>query len=273
MITRNFDLYLNKTCKPPLIINVNQYDEGETWVFSLFAEDGTAYTPTSGAIVGIKSDGLIIANAGTVVNGKAVVVETEQMTASAGKAIFELQIDGETHGTANFYVMVEKSPIDGGTLSESDISIYQGLLDIAPSNTGEAGQVLTKTENGAEWANGGGGGDEFVITFTSIEHEDWTTEADKTYAEVIAAIEAKKPIIAYHFAKDYGGYFGYDEHFEQLTLVRKPEGNGKSLFFFGTPAFFYNELTSQFTNTLVQIAIELRSDDSCKWHTIIGRTE
>lgn len=158
MITRNFKVCLNAGVGSAPFINVNQYDSGETWVFELFTETGEAYTPSSGSIVGIKSDGMVIANAGTVTDGKVVITETQQMTAAAGKAIYELQIDSDTHGTANFIVMVEKSPMDGGTLSESDISLYQGLLNITPSNSGTVGQVLTRTADGAEWANGGGGG-------------------------------------------------------------------------------------------------------------------
>lgn len=158
MITRNFKVCLNAGVGSAPYINVNQYDSGETWVFGLFTETGESYTPSSGSIVGIKSDGMVIANAGTVTDGKVVITETQQMTASAGKAIYELQIDSDTHGTANFIVMVEKSPMEGGVLSESDISLYQGLLNITPSNSGTVGQVLTRTATGSQWANGGGGG-------------------------------------------------------------------------------------------------------------------
>lgn len=44
MITRNFNLYLNKTKFPPLCINVNQYDEGEKWVFSLLTVTVSAHS-------------------------------------------------------------------------------------------------------------------------------------------------------------------------------------------------------------------------------------
>ena len=129
-ITRNFNLYLTAGRTIPLVINVNQYDQGETWVFTLYNDDGTQYVPSTGAIVGIKSDGNLIANAGTVnESGQVVITETEQMTASAGKAVFELQLDSETHGTANFIVLVEKDPSDGGTVSGSDIGLLRQALD------------------------------------------------------------------------------------------------------------------------------------------------
>ena len=129
-ITRNFDLYLTAGKSIPLVINVSQYDQGETWVFTLYTDTGVKYTPSSGSIVGIKSDGYIITNAGTVNgSGQVVITETQQMTAAAGKAIFELQIDGLTHGTANFCVMVEKSPTEDGVVSDSDLSLIQDALN------------------------------------------------------------------------------------------------------------------------------------------------
>ena len=129
-ITRYFNLYLNAGTSTPLVINANQYDQGETWIFTLYTEQGVQYTPSSGAIVGIKSDGFIIANAGTVNgSGQVVITETQQMTAAAGKATFELQLDSETHGTANFIVLVEKDPSDGGTVSGSDIGLLREALN------------------------------------------------------------------------------------------------------------------------------------------------
>lgn len=134
-ITRNFDLYLNAGKTIPLVVNANQYDQGEEWVFTLYTDTGVKYTPSSGSIVGIKADGYAITNAGTVNgSGQVVITETQQMTAAAGKAIFELQIDGLTHGTANFCVMVEPSPTENAVVSDSDLSLIQhGLNSITPT--------------------------------------------------------------------------------------------------------------------------------------------
>ena len=129
-ITRNFKLCLNAGTGSAPYINVNQYDRGETWLFELYNEDGTRYTPSSGAIIGLKSDGHAIMNNGTVDSeGRVVITETEQMTASAGRSVFELSIDGLTHGTANFIVKAEKKPFDEGAMSDSDISMLQEVID------------------------------------------------------------------------------------------------------------------------------------------------
>lgn len=130
MITREFNLYLHAGHSIPLVINVNQYDRGEQWLFTLFNADGTQYVPSSGAIVGIKSDNLGIINSGTVDSqGRVVISETQQMTAAVGKAVFELLIDDQTHGTANFIVLVEPKPGDNADLSESDYSLFQQAID------------------------------------------------------------------------------------------------------------------------------------------------
>lgn len=129
MITREFNLYLHAGHSIPLVINVNQYDHGEQWLFTLFNSDGTQYIPSSGAIVGIKADNLGIINTGSVVDGKVAINETQQMTAAVGKATFELLIDDQTHGTANFIVLVEPKPGDQADLSESDLSLLQQAID------------------------------------------------------------------------------------------------------------------------------------------------
>lgn len=132
MITRTFKLCLNAGTGSAPYINVSQYDEGETWLFELYSETGERYIPSTGAIVGVKSDGHGIINTGTVDSeGRVVITETQQMTAAAGRAIFELSIDGLTHGTANFIVAVERKPTDEAVMSDSDLSLIQQAVDSA----------------------------------------------------------------------------------------------------------------------------------------------
>lgn len=131
-ITRNFKLCLNAGTQNAPYINVNQYDEGEQWIFDLYTEGGQKFTPSTGAIIGIKSDGNAILNSGTVnSDGQVVITETQQMTAASGLAVFELLIEGETHGTANFIVNVERRPSDDAEFSDSDLSMLQEAIDAA----------------------------------------------------------------------------------------------------------------------------------------------
>ena len=199
MITRNFNLNLYAGNSSPLVINVNQYDNGEQWVFTLYDENGVQYIPSTGAIVGIKSDGLGIINTGSVVDGKVVINETQQMTAAIGKATFELTIDSQTHGTANFVVLVEPKPGDNASLSESDLSLIQEALNAtSPLPTGGTiGQVLTKTANGSTWSDAGTPTQEQVAEAVS----DWADEnitvetgvvIDNSLSVSGAAADAKK---------------------------------------------------------------------------------
>lgn len=130
MITREFKLYLNAGVGVAPVINANQFDQDEEWIFTLLQSDGTVYTPSTGAIIGLKQDGTTILNAGTVNGaGQVVITETEQITAVPGSNLFEILIDGNSHGTANFVVFVERRPGDIDSPSESDISLFQEAID------------------------------------------------------------------------------------------------------------------------------------------------
>lgn len=136
MITREFKLYLNAGVGVAPVINVNQFDQDEEWIFTLLQSDGTVYTPSTGAIIGLKQDGTTILNAGTVnSSGQVVITETEQMTAVPGSNLFEILIDGNSHGTANFVVFVERRPGDIDNPSESDISLFQEAIEAAGNVT------------------------------------------------------------------------------------------------------------------------------------------
>ena len=212
MITREFNLYLHAGHSIPLVINVNQYDRGESWVFTLFNSDGTQYTPSSGAIVGIKSDNLGIINTATVDSqGRVVVAETQQMTAAVGKAVFELVIDDGTHGTANFVVLVEPKPGDNADLSESDISMIEEAVEaaanikpygsplVASTVAGMTDEtkvyVYTGSEtgytsghwyyyDGSDWADGGVYNSVAVQTDTTLAISGMAADAKKTGDEI-----------------------------------------------------------------------------------------
>lgn len=137
MIVRNFNLHLNAGIASPLVINVNQYDHNEQWVFTLYTEKGVQYVPADGGIVGVKSDGHGIINTGTVdEDGRVVINETQQMTAAPGRALFELILDGSAHGSANFYLEVEPKPGDQADLSDSDLSMIQQAVESATELAG-----------------------------------------------------------------------------------------------------------------------------------------
>ena len=194
-ITRNFDLFLNPTNGMPLTIKVSQYDSGEEWVFTLLYEDGTQYTPSDGAIIGVKADGHGIANEAYVDSqGRVVVEETEQMTAAPGIGRFELSIDGLTHGTANFIVKVEPKPTDEAIMSDSDLSLIQQALDAE-------GMVVTFTMNGS-WREGFPG------------------ECNHSAEEIYEAIQNGTPINATAYFTEYESGLGENVISKKITDYR-----------------------------------------------------
>lgn len=143
MITRYFDLNLNAGESSPLVINANQYDQSEQWIFTLY-NNGEIYKPSQASIVGIKSDKKGIINSASVnSDGQVVVNETKQMTASAGDCTYELQLDSTVHGTHNFIVRVEPKPADNADFSDSDVSLIQTAIESA-EKAKEAAAEATK---------------------------------------------------------------------------------------------------------------------------------
>lgn len=147
MITRYFDLNLNAGDSAPLIINVNQYDQSEQWIFTLYL-NGEVYKPSQSSIVGIKSDKKGIINSASVnEDGQVVVNETKQMTASAGDGTFELQLDSTVHGTHNFIVRVEPKPADNADFSDSDVSLMQTAIESAEKAKEAAAEATKAVED------------------------------------------------------------------------------------------------------------------------------
>lgn len=146
-IIKNYRLRLDAGNITPLIIHVNQYDKNEIWNFTLIDYQGNQYITTEAAIVGKKPDGCLIVNNCTVSEGIVSVEVTEQMTAAAGKAVFELLVDGQMHGTANFVVLIERSPEDGAIESESDLSLFQQAIDATSTPAIIAGVQAWMDEN------------------------------------------------------------------------------------------------------------------------------
>ena len=187
MIQRNFKLALTAGRTIPLVIPASQYDSGEQWIFTLIDETGAKYTPESGAIIGIKSDKMAILNAGTVdAAGRVVINETEQMTAAVGKNVFEILINDQTHGSANFIVMVEPRPGDNADFSDSDLSLLQQAIDGTSETAIKAGVQEWMDDNLTSPTN--------PIVDASLSTAGAAADAKKTGDEISAlksAIDAK----------------------------------------------------------------------------------
>ena len=139
MLTRNFNLDIIHST-PPVVIHISQYDTATTLVFALYSSDGTLSMPTSAEDVsamihGTKPDrhGISMDAEYSYSDGTPYVTVnvTRQMTAIAGKNVFELHIiyNGESLFTSNFVLQVEKAALDlDSFVSDSEI---QEPIDLA----------------------------------------------------------------------------------------------------------------------------------------------
>lgn len=108
------------------VCHVSQYDKGRTIRVNLF-EGSSVYTLTGAETVTAnvrKPDGNIVTSTLTNTSDSYVeIITTEQMTACAGSNICELAIENgaDLIGTLNFVMEVERSPLEGGIASQSEI--------------------------------------------------------------------------------------------------------------------------------------------------------
>lgn len=165
----------------PPVVHVSQFDvNSRTLTFNLM-KGGVAFVPDAGMSVtldGMKPDNHVFSYPMTV-NGSSVSIDVlTQMTVVSGHVRCEVSVSNQSGkiGSANFILAVEESPIDSGSISESDIPIFEDLKNqaqqaaadaeqsasdaesaassvssIVPSSAGTTGQVLTKTATGADW--------------------------------------------------------------------------------------------------------------------------
>ena len=122
----------------PCVINLNQYDDDVELQFLLHSRTGllTIQTGTTAMIRGTKRDGNAYSADATInVSSSTVTVAvTKQMTAAAGKNVFELVLLKGTKvlSTANFILQVEHAAMDADTVtSESVLKEMNALIESA----------------------------------------------------------------------------------------------------------------------------------------------
>ncbi len=138
----------------PLVIHISQYDQDFSLVFELYASKGT-FTIDYGTTVqirGTKTDGTGYSVNASLNTSNSVVTVTgdQQMTAAAGRNVFELTLrkDGKELNTANFILDVEHAALDRETIvSESKIMELLDVTDRADSIIAAAETVESALEN------------------------------------------------------------------------------------------------------------------------------
>lgn len=194
----------------PLVVHVSQYDtEARRLIFELYKGD-VAYEVPAGAaasIAGTKPDKTAFIYP-MAIDGNVVSIDLkQQMAIVAGDVLTEIQITDSTGkiGSANFVIRVERGPIDeDSVISETDLPIFEELVSdaqaaaadaqtaantasaaassvasIVPASPGTAGQLLTRTANGADWQTLDLSGKANTSTLATVER---SSTASKTYA-------------------------------------------------------------------------------------------
>ena len=131
MITHTYDLDLVPG-GVPVVAHVSQYDDDVRLIFNLYASTGVLNieTGTTVAIRGTKPDGNGISIVSTLSGASVTVDVTQQMTAVAGYATYELTLykDGKELNTANFILDIERAALDKDTLQSG--SVIRELVDV-----------------------------------------------------------------------------------------------------------------------------------------------
>ena len=145
----------------PLVVHVNQYDEMFTLIFDLYAlVNGTQFTipeDTTAMVQGTKTDGCAYdADCYLDRETKQVIVDGDpQMTASAGKNIFEIKLinDGRALYSSNFILDVEPAAMDANSITdESVLKEMNALIESASVATEAAESAAASAEAAAESA-------------------------------------------------------------------------------------------------------------------------
>lgn len=138
----------------PCVINLNQYDDDVELQFLLHTRTGlfTLQTGTTAMIRGTKRDGNAYSADATInVSSSTVTVAvTKQMTAAAGKNVFELVLLKGTKvlSTANFILQVEHAAMDADTVtSESVLKEMNALIESASTATAAAEEATEAAQS------------------------------------------------------------------------------------------------------------------------------
>lgn len=118
------------------VVHVSQYDVGSRKLTFELQKDGVAYEPPASlgaSISGKKPDRHIFYYPMEVSGNKASIVIEQQMTVISGDVECKIVLTsaGEQIATASFILAVEGTPINNADISESDVPIFEDLVNQA----------------------------------------------------------------------------------------------------------------------------------------------
>ena len=115
----------------PIAIKLSQYDSDFNLIFTLFSTKGTFTAPsgTTAAVRGTKRDGNGYSASASISGTTVTVTGHEQMTAIAGKNVFEIVLtyNGKKLASSNFILDVERAAMDKDSFASN--SVIRELVD------------------------------------------------------------------------------------------------------------------------------------------------
>ena len=181
-------------------VKLNQYDEDFYLRINLFSRHGnfSVLTGTTAIIRGTKPDGEAY-SADCSVDGTTVTVTgNQQMTAAAGRAIFELSLrrDGKELNTANFILDIEQAAMDKDTVAST--SVVRELVEIMDNSEEiiNAGQQYAESQAAMTELTERSEAAAETATSAKDRTEEVASQTESRWTEISEQIERKSTAIA-----------------------------------------------------------------------------
>ena len=186
------------------VINVSQYDKGQTWLFNVLVNGSAFNIPTGSSVTirGTKRDSTGFVYACSFSGSTVTAIVQDQMTVCSGDQKGELRIEknGDIIATMNFTIRVKPSALSDTTqISETDLPLIEQAVELM----NEAPQIIAQMEgleqDAEAWAKGTKNGAAVPSTAEQYHNNSYW------YAMQAAAAAAHAPIIG-----NNGNWFLYN---------------------------------------------------------------
>lgn len=186
------------------IINVSQYDKGQTWLFNILVNGSAFNIPTGSSVTirGSKRDSTGFVYACSFSGSTVTAIVQDQMTVCSGDQKGELRIEknGDIIATMNFTIRVKPSALSDTTqISETDLPLIEQAVELM----NEAPQIIAQMEgleqDAEAWAKGTKNGTAVPSSAEQYHNNSYW------YAMQAAAAAAHAPIIG-----NNGNWFLYN---------------------------------------------------------------
>lgn len=207
----------------PVVVHVSAGDENIPITFQLY-DGAEPYTIPSGSVIsvqGTRKDGASWITTGTASGNEVTFTSPSAMAAVEGAGIAEVSITGggETYGSANFLVLVERATIPNGVTYSNDPSVFQDILNYVKSGIAQGMEDATSGAV-AEWL------EENITPTTPVVDASLSVSGAAADAKVTGNLKNGLSVLGNLIPKTYTeGEFWYENgsHGTSATAIRYNE--------------------------------------------------